>query len=193
MLAWHFLMGEWPGKTRYHQITPPKNGIKWKLPSGKAINPCFYGLHASPYILDALAYHKDNDGILCRVKLSGTVIPNRDNNYSTITIDKYAASERTILWRVPISEKVMLCLSKAAIIPALRKVRKYNLSYKDIYAMLIEDEIYWKKSCKKVLTYTPYEPYFFSTLRRLYYNYNKKTRERLNNFIVENIIEGLRV
>lgn len=52
---------------------------------------CSYGLHACEKALDALNYA--SGPIICRVRLSGTVIQGTGEN-----VDKYAATSRTVLW-----------------------------------------------------------------------------------------------
>ena len=75
-----------------------------KLVTGKTyrvegpIELCFNGLHASRYVYDADDYVPIKPGrYLCRVKLSGTIVGHEE--------DKYAASERTILWKKKLTPK----------------------------------------------------------------------------------------
>ena len=62
------------------------------------IKLCMNGLHASYYVVDADSYKRiATDRYLCRVELSGTIRGRKD--------DKYAASERTILWKKKLTKK----------------------------------------------------------------------------------------
>jgi hypothetical protein len=66
-------------------VTP---GLTLTLPrNGRAIQPCYYGLHASKRAIDALQYA--SSGIVTRVRLSGDIVEETD---------KAAARERTVLW-----------------------------------------------------------------------------------------------
>ena len=82
-LAWHFCNG---GTLRDGRPIPP-DGVT--LRHRGTVVPCERGLHASERLIDALEYAPGHT--ICRVRLGGTIVPHAG--------DKYAASERTILWR----------------------------------------------------------------------------------------------
>ena len=83
VLGWWFC-----GATMRDGRPVPRDGET--LRHDRPVVPCKSGLHASPTILDALPYAPG--ATLCRVRLSGEIVPHG--------VDKWAASERSILWRV---------------------------------------------------------------------------------------------
>ena len=85
MLAWHFLPSD--GRLQFgDRRTLVKVGQTLRRNPAK-LNLCYYGLHASVRPIDALGYAPGP--IVCRVRLSGTIIES-DN--------KVVASRRTVLW-----------------------------------------------------------------------------------------------
>jgi hypothetical protein len=96
MLAWHWLADD--RKTQYDRprvlVTP---GLKLSLPDGVEPLPCALGYHASARALDALAYAPG--AVICRVRLSGTVIESGD---------KHVASSREVLWMADATETLHL-------------------------------------------------------------------------------------
>lgn len=89
-LAWHFLHPD--NKLRDGRDAPP--GGEWLVHDGPVV-PCESGLHASEQAIDALKYAPyEHKIVLCRVELRGTVIEHGE------PVDKLAASERRILWRL---------------------------------------------------------------------------------------------
>ena len=89
-LAWHFLRPG--GRLRTGEAAPPDG--EWLKHDGPIV-PCESGLHASERAIDALMYAPhEREIVLCRVELAGTVVEHGD------PVDKLAASERRILWRL---------------------------------------------------------------------------------------------
>ena len=89
-LAWHFL---YPGGLLRTGKAAPPDG-EWLKYDGPIV-PCESGLHASERAIDALRYAPpEREIVLCRVELAGTIIEHGD------PVDKLAASERCILWRL---------------------------------------------------------------------------------------------
>lgn len=88
--GWHFLRSD--NKLRDGRDAPP-DGVT--LQQDGSIIPCESGLHASVRAVHALCYRPEPvRAPICRVELSGTIVPDGD------LVDKHAASERTILWRL---------------------------------------------------------------------------------------------
>ena len=89
-LAWHFLHSG--GRLRTGELAPPDG--EWLIHEGR-VEPCVSGLHASERAIDALSYVPTEDKVvLCRVELRGTILEHGS------PVDKLAASERRILWRL---------------------------------------------------------------------------------------------
>ena len=93
-LAWHFLNADM--RANSGQEGPWSVGETRRIDGD--IELCRRGYHASENIRDAMSYA--NGPIICRVLLNGTI--RRDN-------DKMVASERTLLWALPlkVSERVL--------------------------------------------------------------------------------------
>jgi hypothetical protein len=87
LLAWHFC-----DDTLRDGRPIPADGVT--LRHDGEIVPCESGLHASERLIDALQYAPGP--LLCRVRLGGKMVPHGD--------DKFAAAERTILWRFDATE-----------------------------------------------------------------------------------------
>ena len=87
LLAWHFC-----GDTLRDGRPIPADGVT--LRHDGEIVPCKSGLHASERLIDALQYAPGP--LLCRVRLGGKMVPHGG--------DKFAAAERTILWRFDATE-----------------------------------------------------------------------------------------
>jgi hypothetical protein len=85
--AWHFC-----GDTLRDGRPIPADGVT--LRHDGVIMPCKLGLHASERLIDALQYAPGP--LLCRVRLGGKMVPHGGN--------KFAAAERTILWRFDATE-----------------------------------------------------------------------------------------
>lgn len=89
-LAWHFLH---PDSRLRTGETAPDDGV-WLKHDGPLV-PCESGLHASERAIDALDYAPTEDRVvLCRVELRGEIVEHGN------PVDKLAASERRILWRL---------------------------------------------------------------------------------------------
>ena len=86
VLAWHFV-----GETLRDGRPIPADGVTLKH-KGK-LELCASGLHASERLIDALQYAPGP--ILCRVQMGGTI--KKDS-------DKLVAGQRTILWRVNLTD-----------------------------------------------------------------------------------------
>jgi hypothetical protein len=88
MTGWHFTNGT----LRDGKPVPPAG--EWLRHDGP-IEPCVSGLHASPRVLDALAFAPG--ATLHRVELRGNVTPHGD------PVDKFVARERRVLWALDAS------------------------------------------------------------------------------------------
>jgi hypothetical protein len=88
MTGWHFTNGT----LRDGKPVPPAG--EWLRHDGP-IEPCVSGLHASPRVLDALAFAPG--ATLHRVELRGDVTPHGD------PVDKFVARERRVLWALDAS------------------------------------------------------------------------------------------
>ena len=86
VLAWHFV-----GDALRDGRPVPADGVTLKH-TGK-LELCASGLHASERLIDALEYAPGP--ILCRVRMGGTI--KKDS-------DKLVARQRTILWRVDLTD-----------------------------------------------------------------------------------------
>src|SRR5690606_29452530 len=79
-------------KLRTGETAPPDG--EWLVHDGPVV-PCKSGLHGSERAIDALTYAPSKPRIvLCRVEFAGTIIEHGE------PVDKFAASERRILWRL---------------------------------------------------------------------------------------------
>jgi len=84
VLAWHFT-----GPTLRDGSPVPADGVRLTHPDQLRIHMCRSGLHASPKVLDALAYAPGLT--LCRVECGGEIY---------FGDDKLVCRERVILWRI---------------------------------------------------------------------------------------------
>src|SRR3989304_933297 len=84
MLGWHFVSRDERERFGKRRVIRPGRTYKVKGP----ITLCKWGLHASERAIDALRYAPEDGWIVCRVRLSGTIL------YDT---DKAVATERTVL------------------------------------------------------------------------------------------------
>jgi len=112
--GWHFHTG----KLRDGRPLP---AVGEKLIHDGPVVPCESGLHASPTPLQALEWAPGP--FVDRVVLTGTVVPHGN------PVDKYAASERTMLWRIDATDALrhFACLCALDVLPenAPEIVRRY--------------------------------------------------------------------
>ena len=93
VLGWHFVREN--RRLGYNDNRVVKAGKTYSVPQDKPLELCWYGLHASKRLIDALQYAPGP--VLCRVELIGDI--KQDEN-------KMVAYERHVLWTKNIAKEL---------------------------------------------------------------------------------------